>query len=107
MTPRRLIGVRQGGGVVLTGSLACFLSVTWESYITPSRMAMHFFIAIQISVNNFSLSLYVVMEAGILTQPALNAYQLTFCRNTAGVDTSQLIISSYHFPKLSNQPESV
>jgi hypothetical protein len=36
----------------LNGSPPCFLLVTWESYMTPSRAAMHFFIAIQIWVKD-------------------------------------------------------
>jgi hypothetical protein len=31
---------------VLAGSPPCFLLITWESYMTPSRAAMHYFIAI-------------------------------------------------------------
>jgi hypothetical protein len=40
-----------GGGGALTGSPPCFLLVIWESYMTPSRTAMHFCIAIRIKVN--------------------------------------------------------
>jgi hypothetical protein len=29
--------------MALTGSPPCFLLVTWESYLTPSRTATHFF----------------------------------------------------------------
>ncbi len=42
------------GEGALTGSPPCFLLVAWESYSTTSRMAMHFIIAIRITVN-FSL----------------------------------------------------
>ncbi len=51
MTPRRPIRVRQGGGGALTWSPPCFLLGAWESYTTPSRTAMHFFIAVWIWVN--------------------------------------------------------
>jgi hypothetical protein len=48
MPPRRPVGVRQG--VALTESSPCFLLVAWESYMTPSRMAPHFCLAIRIRV---------------------------------------------------------
>ncbi len=35
----------------LAVSPACILLVAWESYMTPSRRAMHFFVAIRIRVN--------------------------------------------------------
>jgi hypothetical protein len=38
------------GKGALTGSPPCFLLVAWESYMTSSRTAMHFFIAIRIRV---------------------------------------------------------
>ncbi len=37
-----------GGMGALTGSPPCFLLVACESYMTPSRPAMHFLIAIRI-----------------------------------------------------------
>jgi hypothetical protein len=40
-----------GGASTLTESPFFFLLFTWESYLTPSRMAMPFFIAIRIRVN--------------------------------------------------------
>jgi hypothetical protein len=47
MTPRRPIGVQQGRGA-LNGSPPCFLLAAWESYMTLSSTAPHFFKAIQI-----------------------------------------------------------
>jgi hypothetical protein len=41
MTPRRPIGVQVKGA--LTGCPPFSLLVAWESYMSPSRMAMHFF----------------------------------------------------------------
>ncbi len=43
MTPRQPIGVRRGGEKALTESPPCFLLVAWESYMTLSRTATHFF----------------------------------------------------------------
>jgi hypothetical protein len=43
-------GIVLKGVGVLSGSPPCFLLVFWESYMTHSRTAMHFFIAIQIRV---------------------------------------------------------
>ncbi len=40
-TPKQSIGVWWGTGS-FTGSPPYFLLVAWESYMTPSRMAMHF-----------------------------------------------------------------
>ncbi len=45
----RPIGLRRGWGA-LTGSHPCFQLVAWESFMTLSCTAMHFFIAIQIRV---------------------------------------------------------
>jgi hypothetical protein len=50
MTPRRPIGVRQGE-VGSHRESPCFLLVAWDTYMTPRRMAMHFFIPIQIREN--------------------------------------------------------
>jgi hypothetical protein len=49
MTHRRPIRVWQGEGA-LTGNPPSYLLVAWESYMTPSCMATHFFIAIQVRV---------------------------------------------------------
>ncbi len=44
-------GVRRGRWT-LVGSPPCLLLVAWESYMTPSHMATHFFIAIRIRVKD-------------------------------------------------------
>jgi hypothetical protein len=49
MTPRGP-GARQEG--IFAGSPPSFLFVAWESIMTPSRTATHFFIAIRIRVNS-------------------------------------------------------
>ncbi len=58
MTPRRPIGARHGGEVSQREPLR-FPLVAWESYVTPSRTAKHFCIAICIRVNS-SLSKFVM-----------------------------------------------
>ncbi len=64
MTPRRTIGVRLGRRA-LSGSPLCFLLFAWESYMTPSCTAKHFFIAIHIRVKILNKHIMILVNNGL------------------------------------------